>query len=257
MKKFLNIIIVILFTQISFAQIYNCAECDTKSYEFQDISHLSLLELKILRNEIFARHQYVFKDEKLSEYFIEKYVWYKPNYNTKNDIKLNPIEIQNISLFSKYETKKEALKTTIIKELKEIKRAFINNDTTAMKSLLKKELKANGEEFLIEIKNKFNQILAKIDMDNINWYNENGLYKVTTDNGLFVNEVSITIQSDTIILKHGNTGASEQFSDKTEFSYGSDYYIGNEFYSENEYLSWYIFKIRDNKLVFIEHQGAG
>jgi hypothetical protein len=251
MKKIIYLILVILYAQNSFSQIDNCSECDSKIYTYQDISHLSLLELKVLRNEIFARHQYVFKDDRLSDYYIEKYTWYKPDYDSENSIVLNTIEKQNISLFSKYENKKEALKNTIIKELKETNRAFLNNNTLVINVLLHNKFYGLSKASINDTKNELKSILSATNVDNINWYNENGLYKVTTDNGYIVNELSVTINSDTIILQFANTGQSELFVDDTSFQFGSNYY------SESEYNSWYIFKIIEDKLVFIEYQAAG
>jgi hypothetical protein len=44
------------------------------------INQISKAELRIMRNEVFARHGYVFKDTDLGSYF-KKTVWYKPNPN--------------------------------------------------------------------------------------------------------------------------------------------------------------------------------
>ncbi len=70
MKNIFTLIIILAFTKCAFSQIENCSECDSKKYSEKDISYLSLLELRILRNEIFARHQYVFKDDRLIDYFL-------------------------------------------------------------------------------------------------------------------------------------------------------------------------------------------
>jgi hypothetical protein len=58
-------------------------------------------DLKIMRNEIYARHGYIFKTPELKTYFL-KQSWY---YGQHNDVtsKLSSIEKQNIELIKKYE----------------------------------------------------------------------------------------------------------------------------------------------------------
>ncbi|NRD20053.1 YARHG domain-containing protein [Winogradskyella eckloniae] len=251
MKNFLLLFIVILITQTSFSQINDCSECDTTRYVEQDIEHLSLLELKIMRNEIFARHQYVFNDDRISDYFLENYTWYQPDFSAKNNIELNAIEKQNVSLFLKLENQKEAIKNTTIAQLKAMKEALINNDTLVVNALFQKEFEGTSKLYINETKTELKDILSVIDLEDVNWYNENGLYKVTTDNGLFENETSLSIKSDTVILRYTVKGHSELFNEHTAFSYGS------AFNSENEYMAWYTFKIINQKLVFISYQAAG
>lgn len=59
-------------------------------------------ELRILRNEIFARKGYVFKDSILNNYFLKK-EWYKPDKNS--EVVLSDIEKENIELIEKIENK--------------------------------------------------------------------------------------------------------------------------------------------------------
>ena len=58
-------------------------------------------ELRIMRNEIYARHGYIFKLPELNEYFM-KQSWYKP---VSEDVtnSLTPIEKENIELIKRYE----------------------------------------------------------------------------------------------------------------------------------------------------------
>ena len=64
-------------------------------------------DLRVLRNEIYARHGRVFKDKKLQKYF-EAQSWYKANPDFMDD-QLNEIEIQNLAKI------KEAEETAISK----------------------------------------------------------------------------------------------------------------------------------------------
>ena len=251
MKNIAAFIILTLFFQSSFSQIDNCSKCDSIIYSKKDISHLSLLELKIIRNEIFARHQYVFKDERLGDYFIKKYDWYKPDYEAKKTIVLNEIEKENIKLFLKYENEKTIIKKTIIQELGKFKESLNKNETDKINSILNNVT----QDFSAERKNaliyELKGILSKIDITEIHWHNENGLYKITTDDGYFLNETSITIKGKEIILSYNDIGHSELLSEETAFSFGSDYD------STNEYASWYMFTITNGKLTLLEHQAAG
>jgi len=52
-------------------------------------------DLRVLRNEVYARHGRIFKDAKLQKYF-EAQAWYKPNPDFKDD-QLNAIESQNLA----------------------------------------------------------------------------------------------------------------------------------------------------------------
>ena len=66
-----------------------------------DVNYLSARELKIMRNEIFARHGYIFKTDDMSTYFREQ-SWYVPRYNNVNNM-LTSIEKENIKLIQNYE----------------------------------------------------------------------------------------------------------------------------------------------------------
>lgn len=243
--------ILIIFSQSSFSQRHNCSECNSKIYTKEDISHLTLLELKILRNEIFARHQFVFKDTRLEDYFLGKYDWYKPNNASENTIKLNNFEKENIRIILKFEKEKKALQKTIIKELETFKTALNTDETATINSIINNVTKdfstTHKNDFVSELKS----IVSKIDIQQIHWYNENGLYKITTDDGYSINERAITIKGSKVIMSYSDIGHSELLNDETAFNFGSAHY------SENEYASWFTFTIIDGKLILLEHQAAG
>ena len=54
-----------------------------------------------MRNEIFARHGYIFKTPEMKSYFSQQ-SWYHGQYNDVNSM-LSAIEKQNIELIRKYE----------------------------------------------------------------------------------------------------------------------------------------------------------
>ncbi|MEK6266805.1 MAG: YARHG domain-containing protein [Clostridium sp.] len=65
-----------------------------------DVSILSKENLTLARNEIYARHGFVFKSEPYKSYFLKK-SWYNPNPSF--DGNLDNVETANIKLISRYE----------------------------------------------------------------------------------------------------------------------------------------------------------
>ncbi len=66
------------------------------------LQNISKHDLKIMRNEIFARHGYIFKKNGLMDNYFSQQEWYKPKYKNINE-KLTQIEKTNIELIKKYE----------------------------------------------------------------------------------------------------------------------------------------------------------
>ena len=69
-----------------------------------DLYGKSQYEVDLILNEIYARHGYVFKNEKFRTYFNAK-SWYTPNLDY-NDTMLNKIERANIEFIVEFEKKK-------------------------------------------------------------------------------------------------------------------------------------------------------
>ena len=67
-------------------------------------------DLRVLRNEIYARHGRIFKDKELQKYF-EAQSWYQPNPEFKDEM-LSELEFKNLSLL------KQAEETSISKMVK-------------------------------------------------------------------------------------------------------------------------------------------
>lgn len=65
--------------------------------ETKELQKLTINELEIMRNEIFAAHGYIFKTSKWKDYFKDK-SWYNPQYVNVNDnlTLIEKINIQNI-----------------------------------------------------------------------------------------------------------------------------------------------------------------
>lgn len=70
------------------------------------LNSLSKESLSLARNEIYARHGYVFQTEPFKSYFSNK-SWYKANPNFKgSDEEINEVERYNVQLLLKYENNK-------------------------------------------------------------------------------------------------------------------------------------------------------
>ncbi|MDR0681613.1 MAG: YARHG domain-containing protein, partial [Dysgonamonadaceae bacterium] len=66
-----------------------------------DLKYISPRELRLIRNEIYARYGYQFKDSVLQTYF-EKQDWYKPLYDNVEEY-ITPLERANIKFILKKE----------------------------------------------------------------------------------------------------------------------------------------------------------
>ena len=66
---------------------------------YDDIAYLSSSELRIMRNEIYARHGYIFKSKDLRNYFLSQ-GWYEP---MTYDVVLSTIEQYNVNFIKQYE----------------------------------------------------------------------------------------------------------------------------------------------------------
>ena len=82
----------------------------------EDLEEKSVWELKIMRNEIFARYGYQFESEEMKSYF-NKQKWYQPAFDDVTS-RLSAIEKANLKLIKNYEDRlKTSKKTPKIGEL--------------------------------------------------------------------------------------------------------------------------------------------
>ncbi|MCR1876271.1 YARHG domain-containing protein [Paraclostridium bifermentans] len=82
---------------------YIIEDSDRRYLSENELSSFSKSELALIRNEIFARHGYMFNDEPYKTYFNSK-SWYHPNPDIKGDTQeFNDIENENINLIKKLE----------------------------------------------------------------------------------------------------------------------------------------------------------
>jgi hypothetical protein len=76
-------------------------EGSTRLLRETDVEGLTSWDLKVMRNEIFARHGYIFKTDDMTAYFSQK-SWYTPRYDDVTYL-LTPIEKKNIEFIKRYE----------------------------------------------------------------------------------------------------------------------------------------------------------
>jgi uncharacterized coiled-coil protein SlyX len=69
----------------------------------RDLLGMDQATLRLARNEIFARHGYIFKSDELSTYF-SQFEWYVPK---TRDVQLSDIEQNNVDLIKSYENSPE------------------------------------------------------------------------------------------------------------------------------------------------------
>ena len=65
-----------------------------RSYDPDAIGDLFAEDLRVLRNEIYARHGRIFKDPELQKYFAAQ-AWYTPNPDFKDEM-LSEVESENL-----------------------------------------------------------------------------------------------------------------------------------------------------------------
>ena len=68
----------------------------------EDIKGFSKSDLSIMRNEIFARHGYIFQDPMLQEHFSQM-PWYTPQQADLSQITLSSVEQNNVLFIQRYE----------------------------------------------------------------------------------------------------------------------------------------------------------
>lgn len=76
-------------------------EASSRLLGYDDVASLNSRELKIMRNEIFARHGYIFKTNDMINHFNGE-PWYRPLYDDVTG-KLTAIEKENVNYIKKFE----------------------------------------------------------------------------------------------------------------------------------------------------------
>lgn len=234
--KHLYFLSIALFSLSATAQLKDCATCSTQVIKEQQISKLSIDELRFLTNDLYARKGYKFKDYEISNYFNEK-PWYKP-VSDNSKVKLNAVEEQNVKLFQERTAILKADREKLIEALRNLKTETLKGNSPIPKG--------NSNEH-------FSKTIAKIDIDDIHWIKNQGYYSVEIDNFKGSNKYYISIGGSEVEIVWFEDGHSTkvQNDDKIKGVYDT------EVFEVMESATYWRFKWKNQKLVFIESVIAG
>ena len=240
MKKIIFILLIFSCFKSNAQTLKDCSNCSTQFVKPEQINGLSIEEIRFLTNDLYARKGYKFKSADVDNYYSDK-VWYKA-VPDNNKIVFNDIEKQNIKLFQEKTTEIKKEREELITELKNFKSVLLANDKSKLYtnygySTIDKEYN-DQYKYLTEA-------LSKINLDDVNWSFDIGMYKVTVDNGDFVMNYEIRISPNGFSVNYGNQGGSE---------------IGKQLYPNDqitEFSFWWEFEWKNNKIKFLKMNMAG
>lgn len=92
------------FENIKYAHDDSKCLASYRVLSIKDLENLSKKDLRILRNEVFARKGYRFKSQDLWDYF-SQFEWYRPRYDEISKYWFTPVQKYNIELILKLEKK--------------------------------------------------------------------------------------------------------------------------------------------------------
>ena len=123
-----------------------------------DLQNLSKEDLKIMRNEIFARHGYIFQTQDMKTYF-QNQGWYSPQRSNVT-AQLSNIEIKNVDLIKGYENNTTSSVSTKCAPPIENTTGYANASVLLPKDWDGKSILANGFVWIgandIKLQNKYN-----------------------------------------------------------------------------------------------------
>ena len=244
MKTILTIL-TLLFLSISVdAQLLrDCSTCSTQIIQSENIKDLSIDELQLLTNEIYARNGYQFETHRLQYFFSEK-SWYNTVEDNKK-VTFNEIEKKNIKFLQEQTKLLKNQREEIIKQLKKFKTLVLNNKINDLKLNYNFAYENTHEK---EESNLLKEVLNKIDLENINYYKNNGLYSVTIDNGFVQILYQVSLEKGKIDIYYNYMTNSSIIDNLDEFT---------EYHSENEYMYNWQFEFTNNKITYIRLDVAG
>ena len=101
MKKPLILFTLLLASYTLCGQtLTDCSECSSRLIKDYELSGITKADLRLLKNEIFARRGYTFSSKDLKEYFAA-FAWYNP-LNNNSSIKFTQTEQKNIDLIDNH-----------------------------------------------------------------------------------------------------------------------------------------------------------
>lgn len=240
MKYIIVLFFSILCLEGKSQTLKDCSNCSTQVVKEEQIKDLNIDEIRFLTNDLFARKGYKFKSADVDNYYSDK-GWYKP-VTDNHKIVFNDIEKQNIKLFQDKATEIKKEREELITELKKFKSVLLANDKS--KLYTNYGYSSIDKEYNDQCK-YLREALTEINLDDVNWSFDIGMYKVTVDNGDFVMNYEIRISLDGFSVQYGNQGGSE---------------IGKQLYPNDhitEFSFWWEFEWKNNKIKFLKMNMAG
>lgn len=237
MKQLQLILLVILFANTAQSQaIKDCETCLSKTIKLEQIKNLSIDELRFLTNDLYARKGYKFKSGEIDSYYSDK-KWYKP-INDNEKIVYNTIEQQNLQLFKQRTAELKRDRDKLMSELKIFKATILANDKVTLKN--KYSFTTENEQY-----KNITEALKKINLEDVNWSKNKGLYCVTIDNGDYVMAYELKIEKNHVTVQYSSRGGS----DIAESLYPSEF--------SDEFSFWWEFEWKNDTLKFIKMNVAG
>lgn len=243
MKQIFYLFFLLLCCKGSAQTLKDCSTCSTQIIKAEQIKNLSIDEIRLLTNAIFARNGYQFENSRFQNYFEEK-SWYKSKNNNKAVV-FNETEKQNISFLQEATKSLKAKNSELINQLKSFKEFVLTNKTNELKSKFGffYESQTGTDE-----PKSLKEVLNKINLDNINYYKSKGLNSVMEDNGFVKIVYELSIEGESINIYYNYTGHSKIIEGFNEFT---------DYHSENEYMYNWQFEFTNRKLKFIRLAVAG
>lgn len=240
-----------LGVSIQAQKLTSCKECATKKYTQKAIVKNKLFELELLRNEIFARHQYIFKNQLLTDYF-HQFDWYKPDYKNEVEISLNSNESHNIKLFKKRENELKQQRVVLINELESFKKALNANNQSYIDKVCLSKLTKGDIPYYDYLITTLKRVFNKVPLNDMYWHRGNAQYSIEIDDGFSISAEGIYISGNEITIRVSDPQShSNLMKDDEAFEYPSMYE------SESESAIFATFTIENKKLVLVKTTVAG
>jgi len=241
--KYIYLWFLFLFCTAANAQtLKNCSLCTSKLINQAEIADLSVDEIRLLTNEIYARKGYRFDNQRFQDFF-DGQSWYKPVKDNKS-IVYSSIEKQNISLLQDRVKQLRLERSTLINQLKVFEKLVLSNSTSELKSQFGFTYEYNNHEEPKFLK----EALSKINLDDINDYKHKGLHSTLVDNGFVKKLFELSIEKANINVVYNYMAHSKMMEDFGEFT---------DYRSENEFMYNWQFEYKNGKLKFVRLAVAG
>lgn len=228
---------------VSAQTLSDCAVCSEQIIQSEQIEGLSIDELKLLINEIFARKGYQFESYRFQGYFESK-PWYTSKRDNKS-VQLNETEKRNVKLLKEAVKQGEAKRLELIRQIKLVKALVLAGKTKELKSKFDFHYDSLTEDY--EPK-RLMDVFNKIDLNDLHYYKNTGLHSTMTDNGFVEILCELSIDGPSVNLIYNYMHHSKIIEGFNEFT---------DYHSEEEFMYNWQFEFKNNQLKFIRLVIAG